>query len=68
MLFRSVKLVTAQDVTLGMILAENVYTKKDLLLVAKGKEVTYTVLKGLRNFSQGIGIQEPFHVYVPRAA
>ncbi|NOY61057.1 MAG: response regulator [Calditrichaeota bacterium] len=63
-----VKLVTAQDVTLGMILAENVYTKKGLLLVAKGKEVTYTVLKGLRNFSQGVGIQEPFRVYVPRAA
>jgi len=62
-----VKLVTVPDVTLGMILAENVYTKKGLLLAAKGQEVTYTVLKGLRNFSQGVGIQEPFRVHVPRA-
>lgn len=63
-----VKLVTVPDVTLGMILAENVYTKKGLLLVAKGQEVTYTVLRGLRNFSKGIGIQEPFRVHVPRSA
>ncbi len=61
-----VKLATVPDVTLGMILGENVYTKKGLLLAAKGQEITYTVLRGLRNFSKGVGIQEPFLVHVPR--
>lgn len=59
---RSIQVV---DLTLGMVLAEDVRTRTGLLLVGKGQEVTDLVLTRLRGYARTPGIKEPFKVTVP---
>lgn len=48
----------------GMILAENVVSKSNALLVMKGHEITPLIRKQLSNFSKNYHIQQPIEVYL----
>ena len=64
-----VKMVTIRDLEIGMVTDEDIKSKKGILLLSKGIEVTYTALERLRNFSQdGTGVKEPFRVRIPSAS
>lgn len=60
------KTIRLLDLNTLMIVDEDIRAKNGLLLVAKGQEITYTVIERLRNFSRKIGVVEPFRVLVPR--
>ena len=57
-----VTMVAIHQLTTRMTLAEDVFTKNELLLVTKGQEVTYAVLGRLRAFARGVGVVEPIKV------
>jgi response regulator RpfG family c-di-GMP phosphodiesterase len=56
--------VSLDGVRPGMVLAQDVRTRNGLLLVARGQEVTASLLQRLHNFSLLPGIQEPIQVEV----
>lgn len=58
--------VRVRELSIGMVINEDVWTKDGALLVAKGQEVTYPVLQRLHNFARGMGVVEPIRVFVPR--
>ena len=45
-----------------MVFNQNVTARNGLVLVSKGKEVTFTVIEMLRSFKDGIGVNEPIRV------
>ena len=47
-----------------MIFLDDVKSKKDTIIISKGNQVTYEVIKLLRQFSMGVGIKEPIKVQV----
>jgi response regulator RpfG family c-di-GMP phosphodiesterase len=51
----------------GMVVSADVQTKTGLLLLAKGQEVTFSVIARLRSFSRTVGVAEPICVSVPSA-
>ena len=58
--------ITVAELEIGMVTDEHVKSKKGLMLVPRGHEVTYTVLERMRNFAHGkIGVKEPLRVRVP---
>lgn len=56
------------EVQEGMVFADEVRTRSGVLLIARGHEVTPTLLEKIRNLSPGIGVQEPIRVIVSRPA
>jgi response regulator RpfG family c-di-GMP phosphodiesterase len=56
--------VGLDDIVAGMALARDVKTRGGLLLVARGQEVTDSLLERLRNFATIPGIQQPIWVAV----
>jgi response regulator RpfG family c-di-GMP phosphodiesterase len=48
-----------RDVRPGMAFAEDVTTRTGVLLIARGQEVTVSLLERIRNFSEHIGVKEP---------
>ncbi len=48
-----------------MSLDEDIYTSAGMLLASKGQKVTEALLRGMLNYSQTVGINEPFMVLVP---
>jgi response regulator RpfG family c-di-GMP phosphodiesterase len=50
----------------GMILVDNLYTKKSTLLVRKGVVITPTLLERILNIEQQAGIKEPIKVSIPK--
>jgi response regulator RpfG family c-di-GMP phosphodiesterase len=60
----TVKMVDVNSVVLGMILDEDVITKKGEILVSKRQEVTEAVMERLQLISLGTGVVEPFRVLV----
>jgi response regulator RpfG family c-di-GMP phosphodiesterase len=60
----TVKMVDVNSVVLGMILDEDVITKKGEILVSKRQEVTEAVIERLQLISLGTGVVEPFRVLV----
>ena len=48
----------------GMIAEEDVIAKNGALIIPKGQEITWPIIKGLQNFLKHIGIQEPILVRV----
>ena len=56
--------VTVKQLLGRMVLAENVWTDKDLLVLSKGHEITLRMLEKLRNFSRHSVIREPIRVWV----
>jgi hypothetical protein len=53
-----------QDLTVGMVIEENIMAKNGMLLAPKGQEITWPVLQGLLNFSRQVGVIEPVRVSV----
>jgi hypothetical protein len=50
------------DLKTGMVVARDVWSKNGIMLVQKGQEITLAVLIRLRNFTQGIGVEEPVFI------
>jgi len=50
------------QVAVGMIVAKDVWSKNDLLLVQRGHEITPSVLVRLQNFARRVGVVEPIRV------
>ncbi|GMU84327.1 MAG: hypothetical protein AMXMBFR47_41970 [Planctomycetota bacterium] len=47
----------------GMVLDQDVFTSNDVLLIGKGQEITESMIRRLKNYSQiGTGISEPIRV------
>lgn len=55
-------MVKVEELNTLMILEEDVRDRKGLLLVSKGQKVNLPVIVRLRNYSQGVGVVEPFRV------
>lgn len=60
------RLVRVSELRLHMILDADVRARTGILLVARGQDVTYSVIECLRNFASRVGVQEPLRVLVPR--
>ncbi len=52
----------------SMIFDEDIYTTDGMLLVSKGEEATFPMIRRLRNFAKGIGVVQPFNVIIQSAA
>lgn len=61
---KKVMTVRLNDLSIGMIVDEDIRTETGLLLIPSGQEVTYSVLVRLKNFSREVGVVEPFRVRV----
>jgi response regulator RpfG family c-di-GMP phosphodiesterase len=57
----------ASRLAVGMILAQDVRTSKGMLFIARGQEVTSTLLARLENLSQGLPAHETIRVIVAAA-
>jgi response regulator RpfG family c-di-GMP phosphodiesterase len=62
-----VRAVNIDQMTPGMILAEDVRGMSGTLLIANGQEVSKSLLLRLRNFAFTAGIKQPIKVFVPRS-
>jgi len=60
-----VRILNVNELCEGMILDENIYSHKELLVVNKGTEITLLLLKKLQQFSSMAEINEPIRVLVP---
>jgi response regulator RpfG family c-di-GMP phosphodiesterase len=60
--------VNSSELKTGMLIKQDVWSTNGILLVQKGQEVTLPVLMRLRNFAQGIGIEEPIIVSMPKSS
>jgi response regulator RpfG family c-di-GMP phosphodiesterase len=61
----------SQAVTLGrlrpgMVFAEDVRSRDGALLIARGHEVTESLIERMRNFSRNVGVREPLKVADPK--
>lgn len=56
--------VDVRDLTAGMVVEQDIMSLNDVLIAPKGQEVTWSLIKGLKNFSQQVGIKEPILVKV----
>lgn len=57
-----------RGLTVGTIFGEDVRTSKELLLIARGQEVTPSLLERVRNFSPELGIREPIRMVIKGAS
>ena len=53
---------TVADLTLDMVLDENVENTAGVVLVSKGNTITQEILEKLQRFGKGGGLKEPFRV------
>jgi response regulator RpfG family c-di-GMP phosphodiesterase len=60
--------VALRELTVGMFFDQDVRSSKELLLIARGQEVTPGLLERVRNFSSGLGIHEPIRMVVRQFA
>ncbi|MFC1543208.1 HD domain-containing phosphohydrolase [Candidatus Neomarinimicrobiota bacterium] len=63
-----VKSIRVPELDRSMIFDEDVYATDGMLLVSKGEEVTFPVIRRLRNYTKGIGVVQPFRVIIQSAA
>jgi CheY-like chemotaxis protein len=54
--------IKVSDLRIGMILEQDVLSINDTLVISKGQEMTTFLIDRLINYSQGVGINEPFKV------
>lgn len=59
-----VKRVDVLSLQTGMIVNQDVLANNGILIAAKGQEVSFAVIERMRNFSNSIGVSEPFEVIV----
>jgi response regulator RpfG family c-di-GMP phosphodiesterase len=53
-----------RDVRPGMSFAEDVVTRKGMLLIPRGQDVTLGLIERIRNFSEHLGVREPVRMVV----
>jgi len=58
------KTIDLHELVPGMILAEDVFSKTDILLMAHGQKITGTAVGRLLGFDERIGVRQPFTVMV----
>lgn len=64
---RELRPVAINELVIGMILAEDVFTHSGVKLVPSGQEITPSLLERIRNFSaMATGVREPVTVSVPK--
>lgn len=61
-----IRSVCVEDLAIGMTFDEDVTAPNNVVLVGAGQSVTIALIKRLRNFAAGIGVNEPFSVRVPQ--
>lgn len=61
------KEIRADELTIGMVLARDLFTKTNVLLMSESSEVTKAALDRIRNFGDRFGIQEPVFVQLPES-
>ncbi len=54
-----------REITVGMRFAADVLSAKGVLLIARGQDVTDSLLERLRNFYFAVGVREPVRMAVP---
>jgi hypothetical protein len=57
--------ITAAQLRPGMVIAKDVLTRHEVLLVGEGQEVTTSLIARIENHAQHIGVREPIEVLVP---
>jgi len=62
---KTIRLLKIRDLRNGMVLAEEVRTREDVLVVTKGQEVNDVLRQRLENFSLKGSIEPSVRVYVP---
>ncbi len=60
-----IRLVGLHELVSGMVLADDVRTIGDVLLVCKGQEVSASLSQRLRNYARRVEIREPIRVIMP---
>lgn len=63
---KEIRIARVRDLNSLMVANEDIKSKNGLLLLAKGQEVTASMIARLRSFSCSIGVKEPFSVWAPR--
>jgi response regulator RpfG family c-di-GMP phosphodiesterase len=53
-----------EDIVPGMIADEDILAKNGAIIIPRGQEITWSVIQGLTNFLEHIGIKEPIRVRV----
>jgi FixJ family two-component response regulator len=59
------RMVNVQDLDTTMIMNQDVFTSKGMLLLAKGEELTLPMIARLSSFAKTVGIQQPLNVLAP---
>ena len=61
-----VRIVTLnfEDIIPGMVADEDILAKNGALIIPRGQEITWSVIQGLNNFLEHIGIRDPIRVRV----
>jgi len=62
----SIVAVEIRDMSVGMITEQDIIASNGLLIAPKGQEVTWSLIKGLKNFSQQGGVKEPILVKIKK--
>ena len=65
-----VRIVTLNfdDIIPGMVADEDILAKNGALIIPRGQEITWSVIQGLNNFLEHIGIRDPIRVRVNETA
>jgi hypothetical protein len=53
-----------EDIVPGMIADEDILAKNGAVIIPRGQEITWSVIQGLTNFLEHIGIREPIRIRV----
>ena len=53
-----------EDIVPGMVADEDILAKNGALIIPRGQEITWSVIQGLNNFLEHIGIRDPIRVRV----
>lgn len=62
---KGVRELRAGELTPGMIIAKDIFTKKGILLIKADTEVNLVVYETLHNFAKTDFVEEPFQVLIP---
>jgi response regulator RpfG family c-di-GMP phosphodiesterase len=63
-----VRSISVRELREGMVLHQNLTTRAGLLVMAKGHEVTATLLERIANLSRRVGVREPISVTINRVS
>ena len=62
---KGIRELCAGELSPGMIIAKDIFTKKGILLIKADTEVNLVVYETVHNFSKTDFVEEPFQVFVP---